>query len=181
MPAAFNEATNKSALNCGLCRERGMVRTSTTHATLCACSMLMNPLIGRVECPTVSTNRVVPVSLTQHRRRATMARQGSAVKFCCEPNGRHVVHRTEDPRLGVDAFVFCTRLTGIYFVGNAPTSPDPSTFTGDTIATVYYLAGTPGWTSNFGGLPTMELLAVGVTANPTNGTAAYVPHFTVCR
>jgi PKD repeat protein len=79
---------------------------------------------------------------------------------------------------GVDAFVYCTSLTGLYFVGNAPAAPDPSTFTGDTSATVYYLAGTTGWSSSFGGLPTMELPPIAITANPTNGPAPLTVSFT---
>jgi len=45
-------------------------------------------------------------------------------------------------------------LRAIYFKGNAPSAPDSSVFYGDTSATVYYLPGTTGWTSTFGGRPT---------------------------
>lgn len=79
---------------------------------------------------------------------------------------------------GVDGFVYSSGLTGIYFTGNAPAQPDPSTFTGDTAATVYYLAGTAGWGSTFGGLPTMELEPIGITAHPTNGPAPLTVSFT---
>ncbi|MGP8020511.1 MAG: PKD domain-containing protein, partial [Limisphaerales bacterium] len=79
---------------------------------------------------------------------------------------------------GTDAFVYCTGLTGIYFIGNAPAAPDPSTFTGDSSTTVYYLAGTSGWSSSFGGLPAMELQTMGITANPTNGPAPLTVSFT---
>ena len=78
---------------------------------------------------------------------------------------------------GVDAFVYASALTGLYFTGNAPTQPDPSTFTGDTSATVYYLAGTTGWSSSFGGLPTVELEPIAITANPTNGPAPLTVSF----
>lgn len=40
----------------------------------------------------------------------------------------------------------------MYFEGNAPY--DNSVFVGDSGATVYYLPGTKGWGSTFGGLPT---------------------------
>lgn len=79
---------------------------------------------------------------------------------------------------GVDAFVYCTSLTGLYFIGNAPAAPDPATFTGDTVATVYYLAGTTGWNSSFGGLPTMELPSIAMTAHPTNGPVPLAVNFT---
>lgn len=53
-------------------------------------------------------------------------------------------------------FVFsdCTALTNAYFLGNAP--PDDGTAFRNTPATVYYLPGTTGWGSTFGGAPTME-------------------------
>ena len=52
------------------------------------------------------------------------------------------------------AFADCTRLTGIYFQGNAP-SADATAFLLDNTPTVYYLLGTTGWGSTFGGLPTV--------------------------
>ena len=79
---------------------------------------------------------------------------------------------------GIDGFIFAGSLTGIYFTGNAPAQPDPSTFTGDSAATVYYLAGTTGWGSSFGGLPTLELEPIAITAHPTNGPAPLAVNFT---
>jgi hypothetical protein len=59
--------------------------------------------------------------------------------------------------IGTMAFAQCGTATGnhlgIYFTGNAPTI-DPTTFLHDSTATVYYLPGTTGWGTNFGGLPT---------------------------
>src|SRR6185503_21228414 len=54
-PAFFNANGNELLLNCGLCRERGTVRTSTTRDTSCTCSKRMNSASVRVEWPTVST------------------------------------------------------------------------------------------------------------------------------
>jgi hypothetical protein len=51
------------------------------------------------------------------------------------------------------AFGSCTRLSQIYFMGNAPLR-DSSAFMGDDGATVYYLPGTTGWGTSFGGHPT---------------------------
>ena len=79
---------------------------------------------------------------------------------------------------GIDAFVYSSSLTGVYFIGNAPAQPNPATFLGDTAATVYYLAGTTGWGSSFGGLPTLELEPIAITANPTNGPAPLTVSFT---
>ena len=54
--------------------------------------------------------------------------------------------------IGSYAFL-CTNLTGVYFNGNAP-SADYSAFIADYRATIYYLPGTTGWGTTFGGRPT---------------------------
>jgi hypothetical protein len=56
------------------------------------------------------------------------------------------------------AFDNCGRLTAVYFQGNAPT-PGANVFFGVNAgeAKVYYLAGTTGWSTLYGGLPTVEL------------------------
>jgi hypothetical protein len=51
------------------------------------------------------------------------------------------------------AFYSCGGLSGVYFGGNA-SAPGSSVFTSDARATVYYLPGTSGWASTFGGRPT---------------------------
>jgi hypothetical protein len=62
--------------------------------------------------------------------------------------------------IGPEAFEYCYRLTNAYFLGNAPTvnggpgSADSTVFYGDNGGTVYYLPGTSGWSSTFGGWPT---------------------------
>ena len=56
--------------------------------------------------------------------------------------------------IGDSAFSGCLRLTGVYFLGNAPSLGGPFVLEGDTHATVYYLPGTSGWGSTFGGRPT---------------------------
>jgi hypothetical protein len=55
--------------------------------------------------------------------------------------------------IGDQAFYNCTNLTGVYFQGNAPNGP--SVFSVDNNVTVYYLPGTTGWGSTFGGRPAM--------------------------
>jgi hypothetical protein len=55
--------------------------------------------------------------------------------------------------IGAYAFYQCLDLAGLYFQGGAP-GIDSATFSGDAKATVYYLPGTAGWGSIFGGLPT---------------------------
>lgn len=52
------------------------------------------------------------------------------------------------------AFAFSTNLTALYFKGNAPSLGGDLVFSGDNNATVYYLPGTTGWGTTFGGRPT---------------------------
>ena len=52
------------------------------------------------------------------------------------------------------AFYSCSGLTEVYFFGNAP-SLGLYVFEYDNNATVYYLPGTTGWASTFGGRPTV--------------------------
>jgi hypothetical protein len=52
--------------------------------------------------------------------------------------------------MGKAAFASCTNLTSAYFTGNAPSAPG-DVFIYDP-ATVYYLPGTTGWGSKFGGV-----------------------------
>jgi hypothetical protein len=56
--------------------------------------------------------------------------------------------------LGGGAFSGCPSLTAVYFKGDAPTLGGSDVFNNDFSATVYYLPGTLGWDSTFGGLPT---------------------------
>ena len=51
-------------------------------------------------------------------------------------------------------FQFCSNLTAVTFLGNAPPTFGPSLFGGSTLATVYNLPGTVGWTSFFSDRPT---------------------------
>jgi hypothetical protein len=75
--------------------------------------------------------------------------------------------------IGDDAFSGCSSLTGVYFKGNAPSPGSTNAFNGDNNATVYYLPGTTGWGTTFGGRPAFlwDLLSqVGYTT--TNGMIA---------
>jgi len=73
--------------------------------------------------------------------------------------------------IGSAAFYACTNLTRLYFGGNAP-SLGGSVFPGDNHATVYYLPGTTGWGSTFGGRPTALWTQVPtIQASPQSQTA----------
>jgi hypothetical protein len=54
--------------------------------------------------------------------------------------------------IGSHAFYNCTKLTKVCFSGSAP-SGDNTIFSGES-GTVYYLPGSKGWSSTFGGWPT---------------------------
>ena len=72
--------------------------------------------------------------------------------------------------IGDSAFAYCYILTAVYFQGNAPSGgSDSSVFAGDNNATVYFLPGTTGWGSTFGGRPAVlwnpQAQNVGVALN----------------
>jgi PKD repeat protein len=81
-----------------------------------------------------------------------------------------------------DAFNECTGLNSVYFTGNAP-NVDSTAFLenfGYDPATAYYEPGSSGW-GNFSaitGIPAVELPAIAVTANPTNGAVPLRVSFT---
>jgi hypothetical protein len=56
--------------------------------------------------------------------------------------------------IGYGAFYDSSSLTGLYFHGNAPSLAGSDVFDYDNNATVYYLPGTTGWGTTFGGCPT---------------------------
>jgi PKD repeat protein len=76
-----------------------------------------------------------------------------------------------------EAFADCPSLSAAYFLGNAPAG-DSTVFEFDTNATAYYLAGTKGWGTNFGGIPAVKLNGVLFTATPVTGAAPLTVNFT---
>ena len=56
--------------------------------------------------------------------------------------------------IGDSAFADCSLLTSVYFAGNAPTLGGTHVFDGDNNMTAYYLPGTTGWGTTFGGCGT---------------------------
>ena len=73
--------------------------------------------------------------------------------------------------LDLYALSSCPILMGIYFQGNPP-SLTQGAFSGDLLATVYYLPtpGTPGWGTTFGGLPTALWEPFTCVTNSDNAT-----------
>src|SRR5271163_4105409 len=64
MPAAMSGAGSASALNCGLARERGSERTSTSRATPASLSSAISSPSDRVEWPIVRILFAGPVPLS---------------------------------------------------------------------------------------------------------------------
>jgi hypothetical protein len=56
--------------------------------------------------------------------------------------------------IGDRAFDVCSSLAGVYFQGNAPSLGSALVFDAFDNTTIYYLPGTTGWGTTFGGLPT---------------------------
>ena len=81
---------------------------------------------------------------TRTKPRSSVVR-GAKLEACTIPNSVTTIAGR--------AFYRCTGLAGVYFQGNAPSLGDSYVFYGDDKATFYYLPGTTGWTSSFGGCP----------------------------
>ena len=62
--------------------------------------------------------------------------------------------------IGDLAFCGCSSLTGVYFRGNAPSLAGAYVFESANSVTVYYLPGTTGWGTTFGGRPTARWIQV---------------------
>ena len=77
--------------------------------------------------------------------------------------------------IGDSTFSDCYFLSGVYFQGNAP-SIGSSVFNFANNATVYYLEGTTGWGTTFGGRQTVELL--GQLNYTTNNSAITITGWT---
>jgi PKD repeat protein len=79
--------------------------------------------------------------------------QTSIVEYPSGKGGPYMVPNSVTS-IGEIAFDYCDSLTEVYFQGNAP-SADSSIFINDNNTnTVYYLPGTTGWGTTFGGRPT---------------------------
>jgi BspA type Leucine rich repeat region (6 copies) len=69
--------------------------------------------------------------------------------------------------IGNSAFLTCPNLITIYIKGNAP-SLGTTVFTANPKSNVYYLLGTTGWTSTYGGLSTVALGLPTITGQPSS-------------
>jgi hypothetical protein len=74
------------------------------------------------------------------------------------PNLTSVTIPDSATAIGDSAFSGCTNLAGLYFQGNAPSLAGEFVFSRADNAIVYYVTGTTGWSSAFGGRPTAPWL-----------------------
>lgn len=72
--------------------------------------------------------------------------------------------------VGGQAFSMCLNLTSVYFYGNAPSLVN-DVFADAAKATIYYLPGTSGWGSTYGGRPAVLLAPPAITSPLATGTA----------
>jgi hypothetical protein len=80
--------------------------------------------------------------------------------------------------IGEETFAECLGLKSVFFLGDAPTVAADA-FDSDTNATVYYLPGTKGWSSNFASLPTVLWNPVIQTGNSSFGVQSNQFGFTI--
>ncbi len=101
---------------------------------------------------TIGANAFQGVGLTSFTIPCGVSSIGGGAFATCA-NLTNLVVSTSVNTIGTSAFAYSTNLTSIYFLGNAP-SAGLYLFSSDYQATVYYLPGTIGWNSTFGGRPT---------------------------
>jgi hypothetical protein len=74
--------------------------------------------------------------------------------------------------IGDGAFRWCSNLRGVFFLGKAPSLGGSWVFTGADNATAYYLPGTTGWGTTYGGRPTALWIQVpAIQTGPQTQTA----------
>ena len=81
--------------------------------------------------------------------------------------------------IGASALGGCSNLTSVCFYGNAP-SAEPTAFTNDNNATVYYLPCANGWSSTFDGLPAQPWWQVEFTYTTNAGAATITGSSGLC-
>ncbi len=126
----------------------------TSLATLTIGSGLTNTLSYFTGCTNLAAVNVNPGNNLYSSRSGVLFDKPQTILLFYPPArfGNYTVTASVTNVDGV-AFVGCMSLPGLYFEGNAP-SVGLNSFAGDTTTTVYYLPGTTGWTSTFGGRPT---------------------------
>ncbi len=78
---------------------------------------------------------------------------GSAFSYCT--NLVSVTIPASVTNIANYVFSNCTRLSNVYFTGKAPSLGGSSVFSGANNVTIYYLPGTTGWGTTFGGRQTL--------------------------
>jgi hypothetical protein len=73
--------------------------------------------------------------------------------------------------IGNQAFEDCSMLAAVYFTGNAPQTTGTNIFSGDGNVIVYYVPGTTGWGTTYGGCPTAHWNPLAIQRSPQTQTA----------
>jgi hypothetical protein len=134
----------------------------TMGGALFNCTGLTNVNIGSglasplsvVGCTSLAAIKVSPANAMYSSRDGVLFNKAQTMLlvYPAAKGGNYTV-TAKVTNIDLNAFVFCTSLVGVYFQGNAP-SVGSGSFTGDT-NTIYYLPGTTGWASTFGGRPAL--------------------------
>jgi hypothetical protein len=141
--------------------------TSIGNYAFYQCTSLTNVTIGN-SVTSIGNYAFFGCSLTNVTIPNSVISIGNSAFYACS-SLTSVMIGNSVTSIGDNAFAYCTSLTGVYFKGNAP-SIDGDVFYGADNATVYYLAGTTGWGSTFGGRPT-ALWSSSDTTPPTIATS----------
>ena len=141
--------------------------TSIGYSAFSGCTSLTSITIGNSVTNIGETAFYFCTSLTNVTMGNSVASIGATAFSCCTSLTRVAIPNSVTS-IGYYAFVNCTSLTGVYFQGNAP-SIGLYVFDDDNNAVVYYLPGTTGWGSTFGGFPTAVVPPMLTITAPTNG------------
>jgi BspA type Leucine rich repeat region (6 copies) len=143
--------------------------TSVADSMFLSCSSLTNVTIGNSVAYIGAYAFAWCYSLTSVTISDSVTNIGAHAFFDCWVSLASVTIPNSVTSIGDSAFSCCTSLIGVNFLGNAPGLGGSSVFTVDPSATIYYLPGTTGWGSTFGGLPTMLWNPSFETTNSTFG------------
>lgn len=173
--AAFDDCTSLSSITLP-----GRI-TEIPYELFCSCQSLANIVIpnGVTDIDLCAFNFSSVTNLTFPD---SVSNLGLGV--CCScPNLTNVLFGAGLSSIGDQAFEYCSALQSLCFLGNAPTLGGANVFPPPGNAIVYYLPGTTGWGSTFGGLPTATWKGIPptITQSPQNvaATAGTTATFTV--
>ncbi len=126
--------------------------TTINDATFDSCHSLANATIPD-SITSIGFHAFEYCGLTSVKIPNSVTNIGNSAFYSCQ-SLTNVTFGDGVTNIGSDTFQSCTSLKTVYFQGNAPTPTNSiPVFSGDPIATVYYLPETSGWGALFDGLP----------------------------